>query len=119
MTCIGPLATDCITCVASHILWEGICQNCANPLNKYFTAIDGVCWDKCGTGNRFTTSILPGLGGYNSCDDGNLFANDGCSADCKIEKNFRCEGGSPTQADKCYSKIKPVASLHRIFSDKY
>jgi len=118
-TCTGPLTIDCLTCVKAHILWEGICQDCTNPSNKYFSAIDNVCWDKCGSGNRFSTLELKGLGGYNACDDGNLVNGDGCSADCRIEKNFRCEGGSTSAPDKCFSTIKPIASVLQIYRDKY
>lgn len=118
-TCTGPAATECKTCIKAHVLFKGICQNCADENNKYFTVVDDVCWDKCGTGTRFDTSTLPGLGGYNACDDGNLVNGDGCSSDCRIEKNFRCEGGDTETADKCYSKIKPVASLTKVYRDKY
>lgn len=59
------------------------------------------------------------MAGYNACDDGNLVNGDGCSSDCRIEKNFRCEGGSDTTKDICYSKIKPVATLHKIYNDKF
>lgn len=118
-TCTGPLNTECISCTKAHILWMGLCQDCSDSQNPYFTSIDSNCWDKCGNGNRFTTLDLKGLGGYNSCDDGNLLSGDGCSADCRIEKNFRCEGGSTVNADKCYSKIKPNATIIQIFRDKY
>lgn len=118
-TCSGPTASQCLTCISGHMLWDTICQNCADPNNAYFVNVDGVCWDKCGNGMKFTPALLPGLGGYNSCDDGNLFNGDGCSASCKIEKNYRCEGGSVSTADQCFSKIKPSAILKKIFKDKY
>ena len=118
-TCSGPGATECKTCITSYIKFKGICQNCKDPNNEFFISIDDVCWDKCGTGHRFTTLTLPGLGGYNSCDDGNLVNGDGCSSDCRIEKNFRCEGGSETTPDKCYSKIKPEASVMKVYKDLY
>lgn len=118
-TCTGPAKTECVDCINVHIYFEGICQNCADPNNPYFTVVDDDCWDKCGTGTRFDTSNLFGLGGYNACDDGNLINGDGCSSDCRIELNYRCEGGSPTTPDICYSKIKPVATLKKVYDDKY
>lgn len=38
---------------------------------------------------------------YEGCDDGNLINGDGCSSTCKVEENWSCQGGSPTQKDTC------------------
>jgi cysteine-rich repeat protein len=84
-----------------------------------FISINGKCWDKCGTGRRFSPQLLPGLGGYNACDDGNLINGDGCSSDCRIESNYRCEGGNSTQADKCYSKIKPSVDVKKVYNNVF
>ena len=119
-TCtLGNLATQCDNCISGHFLYLGICQNCADTSNPYFISINGQCWDKCGTGKRFTPQALPGLGGYNACDDGNLVNGDGCSSDCRIESNFRCEGGSPTTPDKCFSKIKPTVEVVKVYSNVF
>lgn len=35
------------------------------------------------------------------CDDGNGVSGDGCSANCTIEANYTCIGGSKTSASAC------------------
>ena len=52
----------------------------------------GQCVERCGDGLNF---------GMVECDDGNKIDGDGCSSNCEIEDDFRCEGGSPTQSDTC------------------
>ena len=40
------------------------------------------------------------MGAY-ECDDGNTHNGDGCDSQCKIEKEFICDGGNATAPDKC------------------
>ena len=56
-----------------------------------FELKNGACEEICGDGIKFT---LP-------CDDNNSVSGDGCSAECKIEDNWSCEGGSPNSQDRC------------------
>lgn len=36
-----------------------------------------------------------------ACDDGNVIDGDGCSSNCSIEKDYRCNNGSATSASVC------------------
>jgi fibro-slime domain-containing protein len=51
----------------------------------------GTCTSKCGDGIVMPAQpdgpVMPG----GACDDGNIAAGDGCSADCKVEDGFQCE----------------------------
>ena len=115
-TCSGPLPTQCITCEKLYVPWKGLCNWCSNTQPNFaasrFEEKGGRCWEKCGVGGKLTIEdISEGLGGYKSCDDGNLINGDGCSASCTVEKNFNCVGGGENQVDKCYTLIKPVAEI--------
>jgi cysteine-rich repeat protein len=46
--------------------------------------------------------------GIRECDDGNRVDKDGCSSDCRVERNYRCRGGGTTTKDKC-QKILPIS----------
>lgn len=52
----------------------------------FFNDRKGYCDEVCGDGKNM---------GLVECDDGNRVNQDGCSSDCKIERNYRCSGGSP------------------------
>ena len=53
-----------------------------------------VCQEICGDG---ITRIF----NASRCDDGNVFAGDGCSISCDIETGWECSGGSLTVRDFC------------------
>ena len=46
--------------------------------------------------------------GINECDDGNRLDKDGCSSTCRVERGYKCRGGSVTQKDLC-QKILPIS----------
>ena len=48
----------------------------------YYEIIKNKCTEKCGKGIKFTSDI--------ECDDVNLISNDGCSDNCKLEKDYKC-----------------------------
>lgn len=52
-------------------------------------AVIGTCVSACGDGF---------ISGTETCDDGNVFANDGCDASCGLESGYAC----PTQGAPCY-----------------
>ncbi len=37
-----------------------------------------------------------------TCDDGNVFGNDGCSSLCEVEKGWDCIYNYTIQADQCF-----------------
>ena len=39
--------------------------------------------------------------GYFQCDDGNLATGDGCDGNCRVEKGFKCVGGTAVTKDTC------------------
>ena len=41
------------------------------------------------------------------CDDRNTESGDGCSSNCKIEKDYKCKGGNHTNPDNCQETIPP------------
>jgi len=49
-----------------------------------------------------------------ACDDGNLLNKDGCSAECQIESDWSCTGGSKTSPDVCVETKKPFSSGHTV-----
>ena len=51
--------------------------------------------------------------GILDCDDGNDIDGDGCSSQCQIESDFKCEGGSTDTKDVCYNN-RPPELLHSI-----
>ena len=46
----------------------------------------------CGDGFNF---------GMVECDDGNLINGDGCDSKCRVEKGYKCIGGSKLMPDVC------------------
>ena len=46
--------------------------------------------------------------GILECDDGNIISGDGCSADCSVEENFQCNGGSYNTPDICRESVPPL-----------
>ena len=66
----------------------------SNPIT-----IEKECSEICGDGLN--------LGQY-ECDDGNLVDGDGCSSSCKVERGFRCLGGSLYSPDKCKDLRPPT-----------
>jgi cysteine-rich repeat protein len=44
--------------------------------------------------------------GGEACDDGNLVANDGCSASCTVETGFTCNGSPSSCNDVCGDGVK-------------
>jgi cysteine-rich repeat protein len=98
--CISPgLTADgsviCLACSTStHFNPEpepnGLCA-----CQRKYTLGHGICSDTCGDG--YLLSLSP-----TACDDGNTVSGDGCSSDCQVESNYRCENGSSTSASVCY-----------------
>jgi len=37
-----------------------------------------------------------------SCDDGNSMSGDGCSSNCVVETQYRCDNGSSSSASVCF-----------------
>jgi cysteine-rich repeat protein len=52
----------------------------------------------------------------NECDDGNRIDKDGCTSDCRIERGYKCRGGSPTSIDKC-QRIMPIQGEAQVKVD--
>ena len=89
--CSGPLDSDCFTCSPIAISFQGKCVSCTDPDSPFgFDPLLQKCFDKCGTGFRFSETILSGLLYYSQCDDGNTQDSDGCSSSCQIEDSFFC-----------------------------
>jgi cysteine-rich repeat protein len=51
-----------------------------------------------------------------ACDDGNLNDGDGCSAACRVENHFVCNGTTPVGASECYLLSLDLA-LSRTLKD--
>ena len=49
--------------------------------------------------------------GDEGCDDGNLFAKDGCSPSCRVEPGWTCTGGSAAGPSTCKVCIRCVVFL--------
>ena len=81
-----PCPDGCLSCFDCYR-----CRYCKpefiyNPLTEQ-------CVEHCGDGHKFVLE----------CDDGNNRDGDGCSRDCKIEPGYTCTGGTPDNADTCYT----------------
>ena len=92
--------------VPGHIM----CKSCAEIDPGYYTLPTkqcggiGYCQQKleiCGDGINL---------GLLECDDGNNINGDGCSADCRIEKGFKCYKRTK-KADLCVDVLPPKAEL--------
>lgn len=62
----------------------------------------GECVERCGDGLNF---------GMLECDDGNNIDGDGCSSECKVEKNWKCSGGSTISRDQCMFKELDIIGI--------
>mmetsp|Transcript_7472 Transcript_7472/g.6761 ORF Transcript_7472/g.6761 Transcript_7472/m.6761 type:complete len:402 (-) Transcript_7472:1146-2351(-) len=67
-------------------------------------ASPSVCTEDCGDGIRH--SLGP------DCDDGNLFVNDGCDANCASENGWFCNGGNVDRPDVCEEVCGDNMDLH-------
>jgi len=76
-TCHGADMYDCMSCYNLYFVlhWPG-----------------HRCIEKCGDGYNM---------GYYECDDANILAGDGCDSWCKVERGYKCSGGSNTTRDGC------------------
>ncbi len=52
------------------------------------------------------------------CDDGNTRDGDGCSAECYVEPEYECTGGSAVGPDICIERRKPEIRLFRYFANR-
>lgn len=98
---------NCTECIKGYSL-DFEAKRCFDPCDKLgYMRKPGTydCTEICGDGRNM---------GIYECDDGNNKDNDGCSADCKIEKFYACSGGDANRADICINR-KPL----EITSFKY
>ncbi|CAD8203431.1 unnamed protein product [Paramecium octaurelia] len=58
--------------------FEGICYEC----QQFFKLIQNTCYDDCGSGIKSYDE---------QCDDGNLIDEDGCTSNCQIEIDYKCQ----------------------------
>lgn len=72
------------------VMHKGLCTKCKSIPGMEEPIVNGVCSEICGDGFNF---------GINECDDGNLISGDGCSADCVVEEDWRCENGTSESKD--------------------
>ena len=56
--------------------------------------------------------------GILECDDGNNISGDGCSADCVVEENYICKGGSYNTPDICFETVPPLMASFFQLSQK-
>ena len=54
--------------------------------------------------------------GIFECDDGNKLSGDGCSSDCLIEDNFKCEGGTYNTPDTCLETVPPLLASFSLLN---
>ena len=66
--------------------------------------LEKECKEICGDGIT--------IGDMYECDDGNLINGDGCSSLCKVEKGFRCSGGSQNTPHLCHDIQPPLLALN-------
>ncbi|CAD8169247.1 unnamed protein product [Paramecium pentaurelia] len=71
--------------------FEGICIEC----QQYFKLIKNACYDDCGSGIKSYDE---------QCDDGNLVDVDGCTSNCKIEVDYKCQDKANSYSDCQYSE---------------
>ena len=105
-TAIVNQTTACLLCdsLKGYVLTNGLCS-C-----KIGFAYDGnICVEVCGDGKAI----------IDECDDGNIVNGDGCSSVCKIEKNYRCLGGSLNPSKCVYSKLNIALSVSKITKNGY
>eukprot|EP00928_Gymnodinium_smaydae_P058539 TRINITY_DN4173_c0_g3_i1.p1 TRINITY_DN4173_c0_g3~~TRINITY_DN4173_c0_g3_i1.p1 ORF type:complete len:4825 (-),score=897.58 TRINITY_DN4173_c0_g3_i1:121-14595(-) len=98
---IGPRAEECDD--GNTLAYDGCDVDCKIESGFTCTAeiVNGeakadVCSPLCGDGN-FTI-------GLEECDDGNREDDDGCSAECKVEKGYDCSANTPGNMSLCKPK---------------
>lgn len=102
-SCRGGSHEDCVGCSKGFAVLgtkEGslVCGKC--PLG-FVVGENGNCREVCGDGINM---------GQFECDDGNNVNGDGCSAECTIEKGFKCSSRG-TERSVCVDIIPPKAYL--------
>ena len=99
---------------SNGISGDGCDSNCEIELG--FTCGTGnfakfdICYEVCGDGRvvwRWECDFAAGedcdrVNSRLTCDDGNEYSGDGCSADCVVEDGYVCEGGDDYGPDECY-----------------
>ncbi len=58
-----------------------------------------LCHEDCGNGLRLNLLNYSTVSENMTCDDGNVFGNDGCSALCEVEKGWTCTYSAIRGAD--------------------
>ncbi|CAK59954.1 unnamed protein product (macronuclear) [Paramecium tetraurelia] len=87
--------------------FEGVCYQC----QQFFKLIQNECYDDCGSGIKSYDE---------QCDDGNLINVDGCSSNCQIEIDYKCQEQAYSYSDCQYaeSPYMFVKFLNQTY-DKY
>lgn len=76
------------------------------PAGTYYVVVDGYDATEMGT-YSFTVTATPAMCGngaldiLETCDDGNMTANDGCSANCTVEPGYACTGTPSVCTSTC------------------
>eukprot|EP00347_Sterkiella_histriomuscorum_P008669 403344213 len=102
-TCDQNKPSICLKCKSqAYLAIDGTCRSCISGYMNfdYF----GQCVENCGDGKRFTfEDYAP-----NSlqCDDGNAVDGDGCSKSCRVEIDYRCQGGVGGRTGSVYGESK-------------
>lgn len=100
------------------------CKTCKSGTTNshgdfYFDEEKGQCREICGTSKRYDAKLAPNLQLFKQCDDGNLDDEDGCSAECTIETNFDCLGGTPSSPDTCFYNQEPEAMIKSLDQERF
>ncbi|CAD8212380.1 unnamed protein product [Paramecium pentaurelia] len=87
---------------------EGICLEC----QQYFQLIQNTCYDGCGSGIKSYDE---------ECDDQNINNVDGCSSNCKIEIDYKCQDktNSYTECQYFESPYMIVQFLNQTYNKYY
>mgnify|MGYP000887736064 CR=1 FL=1 len=114
LTCDSTLnrvleGSKCVCKVNYHEDANGNCIAVSSTCTTGFTYNGTACHEICGDGVLFDLD----------CDDGNLESGDGCSAECAIETNFTCQGGSSSTPSKCSYNRPLEISLVATIKDLY
>jgi len=112
-TCGGTLVVknmlDAVRLLALECTADGIVQNLTGAR----------CMPKCGDGLLVPTEHLPRELRLEQCDDGNVRSGDGCSANCRVEADWICTGGSLGGPDVCRkSEVNAHSTLWLVISGK-
>jgi len=93
--------TESSQCGTKFCSPQGSCVDCLSDNDCPQSPQQQVCvnnscslkiLDICGDGKRTSEE---------TCDDGNILDNDGCSFDCHVEAGYICTGGGPESKDTC------------------